>query len=407
MKSSLTSMSSFGLAACLGLTAASAAAAAPNCSALTSSPVFQVINPGTGANLLTASQDEADTAIAYGYVDKGTLFQASLDTSTASADGLVGAHRMYNAKSKDFFWTISASEITSAVQRYGYVDQGISFYVSATAASCTQPVYRFLLGSMHRFAVSQQERDALTAGGWTYEGIMFHGGISDDSDSPPMPHGPLGNWTLKFDDEFNGNTLDANKWAPCWFDSGGDKCGSVQNDGVYTYKSNVRIENGNLILTLSAPTKGAAVTTNPKGGAKTGYQFTTGVVEARIFFPGDKNGVCYNWPAWWTDGQKWPDDGENDIAEVLNGQITFNYHSLSGAHNFNAIGARCGEWHIYTLNRQATYSEVYLDGRLVKRYATDDSRKPQYLILNVAYDKNHLLTGPDGAMRVDWVRAWQ
>ena len=181
MKSSLTPVSSFALAACLGLAAAPAVAASPNCAALTSSPIFQVINPGTGANLLTASQNEANNAArVYGYTDnRGTPFHAS----AASADGLVGAHRMYNKKSNDFFWTTNANEITSAVQKYGYEDQGIYFYVSATAASCTQPVYRFLLNNIHRFAVSQADRDALTASGWTPEGVMFYGGVN--SFDPP------------------------------------------------------------------------------------------------------------------------------------------------------------------------------------------------------------------------------
>jgi len=200
MKSSLSLVSSFALTACLGLTAASAAAAAPNCSALNSSPVFQVINPGTGANLLTASQNEANNASrVYGYtVNNGVPFHASLDASAASANGLVGAHRMYNARSNDFFWTTSASEITSAVQKYGYVDQGINFYVSATAASCTQPVYRFLLGNMHRFAVSQADQDALAASGWTSEGVMFYGGAPAETegagDAPigsPCPAGAI------------------------------------------------------------------------------------------------------------------------------------------------------------------------------------------------------------------------
>jgi len=160
-----------------------AAAVSTNCSALTSSPIFQVINPTNNANLLTASQSEASNAASsYGFtVNHGTPFYASVNASAASANGLVGAHRMYNSKNSDFFWTISSSEITSAVQTYGYVDQGINFYVSASAASCTLPVYRFVSGNTHRFAVSQADRGALTASGWKSEGIMFYGGVPADA----------------------------------------------------------------------------------------------------------------------------------------------------------------------------------------------------------------------------------
>jgi len=404
----------FGLAGCGGVGSdadtspeeTSLTAALSACTALTAAPVFQVINPSTKANLLTSSQSEANQAAASGFTQNhGTLFYAS----ATSATGLAGAHRMYNAKSKDYFWTINSSEVTSAKRYYGYVDQGIDFYVSPVAVGCGLPVYRFLSGAMHRFAVSQADQAALTAGGWKPEGIKFYGGIPPTTNNNPggsvMPTGVAGNWTLKFDDEFDGTSLDTSKWSPCWFSP---TCGP--QNGVGTNPANVSVSGGNLILTLSSTTSGASVSTDPNGGASIGYQFKTGVVEARIFFPGDAKG-CYNWPAWWTNGQPvWPANGENDIAEVLDGQVTANYHSPSGAHNFGAIGtsaALCGSWHIYTLYRQVGRSTVYLDGTLVKSYATDDSGNPQFLILNVGYDKNHVMTGSAGAVRVDWVRAWQ
>ena len=399
--------SAWALPLCMAAFAcAPAGAAAPDCSAL-SRPIYQVINPSIQTNLLTPWQNEAASVSQYGFTQsRGAPFQASL----AEADGLVAAHRLYNPASHDFIWITSPNEIASATRNYGYVDQGINFYVSPSPSSCTQPVYRFLRGKVHRFAVSQEDQDALTASGWTPEGVMFHGGTSPtdgNTGSPPMPHGVPGNWTLTFDDEFNGAALDTTKWAPCWFHP---SCG--EKNGVSTNPDNVSVSGGNLVLTLSSPTVGALVSTNPNGGATKGYQFTTGVVEARIFFPGDANG-CYNWPAWWTNGRDWPADGENDIAEVLEGVVKSNYHYSSAtgqpvAVDLKAIGgATCGQWHIYTLNRQAGYSEVYLDGILVKKYDTFDTGTPHYLILNVGYDGSHVMTGEAGAVKVDWVRAWQ
>ena len=145
------------------------ATVSPKCSALTSTPIFQVINPSTEAILLTSSRSRAGNAPV-------TLFSASLTGVT----GLVGAHRMYHATG-DYFWTIRSSEVLSAAKYYGYVDQGIDFYVSSAAADCTQPVYRFQSGGRHRFAVSQADQNALKASGWKPEGIMFYGGL------PPVP----------------------------------------------------------------------------------------------------------------------------------------------------------------------------------------------------------------------------
>jgi hypothetical protein len=217
----------------------------------------------------------------------------------------------------------------------------------------------------------------------------------------PQPTGVPGTWTLSFDDEFDGTAIDTNKWSPCWFYP---TCGTQNN--VSTSPANVKVANGNLVLTLASSSSGASVETNPKGGAKVGYQFQYGVAEARIWFPGDST-HCYNWPAWWTDGQSWPANGENDIAEVLGGQMTVNYHSSSGSHNQGAVpGYWCGGYHTYTLNRQVGHANVYYDGTLVKSYSTDDGGALQYLIINVG-SSSYPAYGAASQVKVDYVRAWQ
>lgn len=217
-----------------------------------------------------------------------------------------------------------------------------------------------------------------------------------------QPDGPPGAWTPAFDDEFNGTSLDRTKWSPCWFYP---TCGSQNNAG--TNPANVSVSNGNLVLTLASSASGASVSTNPSGGTSPGFQFQYGVVEARIWFPGDGS-HCYNWPAWWTDGQSWPTNGENDIAEVLGGDMTVNYHSSSG--NFQEAipsGYWCGGFHTYTLDRMAGHSYVYYDGTLVKSYTTDDGGAPQYVIVNVGASSDHPAYGTASQVRVDYVRAWR
>ena len=65
-----------------------------------------------------------------------------------------------------------------------------------------------------------------------------------------------------FNDDFNGTTLDATKWAKNWYNG-------VNN--VTSSASNIVVSGGNLALTLSSSTTGAIVTTKP-GGTVTGFQ---------------------------------------------------------------------------------------------------------------------------------------
>lgn len=221
----------------------------------------------------------------------------------------------------------------------------------------------------------------------------------------PMPLGVAGNWTLAFRDEFDGPALDTTKWSPSWFGGG-------TMNKVATPASNVSIVDGKLLLKLSDYSNGALVNTNPSDKAKPGFTMTTGYVEAKILFPGTgwATGTdgCYNWPAFWTDGQSWPTNGENDIAEVLSGKMTVNYHSGSGSHNQGVVpGAWCGAYHVYGMHRMANSVDVYFDGVKVKSYPTDDGNAPQYIILNVGRSGTNPVYGDASTVKVEYVRAWK
>jgi hypothetical protein len=221
------------------------------------------------------------------------------------------------------------------------------------------------------------------------------------SPSPTSTMQPVGvtvSGPLVFDDEFNGSALDGSKWANSWF--GG---GTMNN--VSTPSSNVSVSNGNLVLTLSDSTHGALVSTNPNGGASPGFTFTSGYTEARINFPGDANCNLYNWPAWWTDGQSWPGNGEIDIAEILSGKMTSNYHSSPSNFGSGTIPGCWTGWHTYGVDRQAGKNTIYMDGRAVWSYTPADSSAPQYLILNVGDGGTHVY-GAASQVQVDYVRAW-
>jgi beta-glucanase (GH16 family) len=212
------------------------------------------------------------------------------------------------------------------------------------------------------------------------------------------PEPPSGSWALDFADEFSGTSLDPNKWCSSWFH------GSEMND-VATSAGNVKVADGNLSLTLAAPGNGALVNTNPTDCETPGYQFGTGYyAEARIRFPG--NGAhIYNWPAWWTDGQRWPLDGEIDIAEGLDGTLSTNYHSPDNdLHSETIAGAWANEFHTFAVDRQPGVNTIYFDGKLVANYPSFDAGALHYLILNVGGNE---VFGAASRVNVDWVRVWK
>jgi beta-glucanase (GH16 family) len=208
-----------------------------------------------------------------------------------------------------------------------------------------------------------------------------------------------GSWQQVWGDEFNGSSLDRSKWT--------DLDGWSMNN-VTTRGSNVSVSGGNLVLTLSSSSDGAEVDSSPADGAgANGFMLQTGdYAEARINFPGDGNGL-YNWPAWWASGPSWPAAGEHDIAEVLGGDLTVNYHSPSGSHNQGAVsGGWANSFHVYGVHVLADHADVYWDGQLVKSYKTDDNGQGKSLLINVGRDGT-AVTGTASQVKVDYVRAYR
>lgn len=144
------------------------AAAADVCTALNGN-VLQVINPTSGTSLLTPWYGEATGAAAYGFTSwSGADFVAGLEP----AAGLSPVSRLYNAATRDFAWSPSATD-TSELKAKGYAVDKVEFYASATPLSCTIPVNRFVKGTLHRHATGI-DAATLRKDGWTDEGVSFH-----------------------------------------------------------------------------------------------------------------------------------------------------------------------------------------------------------------------------------------
>ncbi|MFE1287109.1 family 16 glycosylhydrolase [Streptomyces sp. NPDC058751] len=227
-----------------------------------------------------------------------------------------------------------------------------------------------------------------------------------------MPVGIGGTWRRVFSDEFNGSRLDGSKWNANWFGCPGCVTKPVNSAEASAYSpSQARVRRGALHLKLvEQPTTVDGTTypyvsglVNSNGKA----QFTYGAFEARINTPSVGSQMA-NWPAFWTDGQNWPTDGEMDILEGLGGSACYHFHSPAGGLGGCVPGTYSGGWHTFGAEWKPGSVTYYYDGKQVGQITSGITSAPMYLILNNGINLGHSATNVAPAdMMVDYVRVWQ
>lgn len=237
---------------------------------------------------------------------------------------------------------------------------------------------------------------------------------------PPKLPGLPGKWNLAMDSEFTGTRLDRDLWTPGWFGrnvSGPINAGTER--ACYSAR-NVRLPgNGTAVLTLTStvshchhgltePYTGAILSSNPRDGRRGGgFQFRYGLIEARVYVPPHGRDIG-DWPAVETFGQNWPNDGEDDILEVINGQACHRFHSLANADvGFGGClnGLRPG-WNTVAANWQPKTVTYYYNGKEVGRVTRGVTHAPMYVVVVNTLSSKYPNVWQKDAMRVDYVRVW-
>jgi beta-glucanase (GH16 family) len=226
-----------------------------------------------------------------------------------------------------------------------------------------------------------------------------------------------GHWTLAFDDEFGGTSLDAGKWRSGRFGdtSGGDAPYNPGQEGAYFTSSAVSVSDGRLHLTLqpSQRTIDGVDYTYASGEVNSNGRFflTPGMyVEARVKVPRCEG--C--WPAFWAvPADRYPP--ELDVFEYFDtgthSRPSFNFHPESGGatgpspYGHLNVDYREG-YHVYGLYWTGSSAVPYLDGVPFDVGVGPTTSVPEYLILNLSMYADR--TPPSGTrMSVDWVRVWK
>lgn len=235
----------------------------------------------------------------------------------------------------------------------------------------------------------------------------------------------LGGWTLTFDDEFNGTSLDTTKWNTCYQDQGpgtGTPCTLAGNSEMELYEPTGQFVEANGVLTIRGDKKDVV---DPVTGAT--FHYTSGVItsydkfsqvhgyfEMRAKLPAG-TGL---WPAFWMDNNAhiWPP--EIDTLEMV-GNMPDAPHvgaiqSASGAYlakyvyTFDTSTA----YHTYGVEWDANNLTYYYDGQEVAQTTTAANMvNPMQLIANLAIGGQW--PGPPTAdtlfpvyMDIDYIRGW-
>ncbi len=249
--------------------------------------------------------------------------------------------------------------------------------------------------------------------------------------------------TLKFDDEFNGSTINPANWT---YDLGGGGWGNNELETYTTANASIQtVADGNSTascLVITAQKDSSGNWTSSRLLTKGLQSFTYGKVEARMKLPYG-NGM---WPAFWMLGSNldtvgWPACGETDIMEMIGGSGTSatsdsllsdskvygTIHWLNNGNNLPASyqpeqytlssGKFADAFHTFGVIWTSASITYYIDGVPTGSVTPDATtgttfQQPFFLILNLAVggtwpgNPTSTTVSPQ-TLDVDWVRVYQ
>ena len=223
-------------------------------------------------------------------------------------------------------------------------------------------------------------------------------------------------------DEFEGDALDTDNWN---YEIGNGSNGWGNNEAQYytDAEDNVKVENGNLVITAKREAESGFDFTSARITTKDKFEFTFGRVEVRAKLPAGGG----TWPAIWMLGaafpeESWPGVGEMDIMEFVGNdpdRISSALH-FPGNSGGNAIVGDTevsdvtSEFHIYEVEWTAEKITFLMDGVPHLEFDNNDSTPFQedfFIILNVAMGGtlggNIADDFQESSMEVDYVKVYQ
>ena len=279
--------------------------------------------------------------------------------------------------------------------------------------------------------------------------LLFAGGCDGQGEGEDTGVIPDENgYVLVWSDEFEGDTLDMDKWSyqtgrqDDYYGNKGPMDWGNSELQYYTDGANVEVLNGELQIIAKRQQTGDKQFTSARIATRDKFTFTYGKIEAKMQTPA----IQGMWPAFWmlpnpsghgsTDNEYggWPANGELDIMEAkgrLVNEVDTTLHFGEDWRNHDMAGkttklsSSTEEWHTYGVEWTAEYIAWIIDGEEVfrvesSRYWSSASSvssapfdKPFYILLNLAVGGQYdgYVQPPadfsEATMYVDYVRVYQ
>ncbi|MDD8016844.1 MAG: glycoside hydrolase family 16 protein [Bacteroidota bacterium] len=182
------------------------------------------------------------------------------------------------------------------------------------------------------------------------------GSDSTLTNSNPNPNYPLAGWTLVWNDEFDGPSIDPTKWG---YETGGSGWGNNELEYYTDRKENSFIENGSLVIQALKENYSGKSYTSARMVTKYRGDWLYGRFEIRAKLP---YGVG-TWPAIWmlpTDWAYggWPASGEVDIME----HVGYDPNVIHGSTHCQKYYFKIGTQKTATIKETNVFSEFHTYG---------------------------------------------
>ena len=213
---------------------------------------------------------------------------------------------------------------------------------------------------------------------------------------------PPSGYILKWNDEFNGQTLNTNAWG-----SGMKPWGTTDNNPCLIVPEDTYLQDSSLVLRSKMGSFGQYHYSC--GWAWSRKWFKYGYFEMRAKYPKGKG----QWPAWWMLQEGWPP--EIDVAEYRGAPLNymteaFYWGNWSTTLLRESQGWDFTKWHTYGLQWGPQYLIWYVDGKVTKYYNGDQvPSDSMYVIFSGGLDGSSAdsTTGFPNYYIIDYFRYYQ